>query len=110
MIEQTSQTLVETINAESYELVARSAAVKYTTTNPKRNTPLSTRVDHTCKPSNCMRAGLSAGTDSISPMDARSVSMRGMMPNCEIRVSTSIKQMSRLRAANTCGEPLVNWL
>jgi hypothetical protein len=84
--------------------------VRKTTTKPNNNTPPSTRVDQTCSASNCMRAGLSGGTESISPIDVRNVSIRGMIPNCETSVRASITTIKTFRAANACGVPRVRWL
>src|SRR5882672_147293 len=43
-------------------------------------------------------------------IDTRSASIRGIIPNCEIRVSATIRQISRLRAANPCAAPSVSRL
>ena len=68
------------------------------------------RSDEWCKASNCRRAGLSTGAESIRPRQAGSASMRGMMANCEIKVSASIRQTRIFRAAKTCALPVQNRL
>src|SRR6266568_307473 len=64
--------------------------VEYKTINPNRSTVSSTRVDQAWRESNCWRIGLSTDSEAISPAEARTESMRGMILNCETAVRDSI--------------------
>src|SRR5581483_488800 len=68
---------------------ARRREVRYRTTKPSTSTMPSSRVDQTCRESNCTRTGSLAGRLEISPAASRSASIRGMILNCEIAVKTS---------------------
>src|SRR6266404_5593542 len=74
--------------------------VEYRTIKPSTSTVCSIRVDHTWSESNCRRMGLSDERDAISPTEARRVSMRGMILNCEIAVNASIRTTSKCLNSN----------
>jgi len=63
------------------------------------------RVDQACRESNWALMGLLVGSAETSPADMRSRSMRGMIANCEIAVSASMRTMRMWLAEKTQNLP-----
>ena len=88
-----------TVEPESETAQGSDRAVQNTVASPKARTATSSRTDQRCRTSNLTRSGLSAGTESMSPNEARRVAIFGEIPNCEITVSRSIARTSTWRTA-----------
>jgi hypothetical protein len=82
------------------------AAVRYRAANPNISTPTSNRVDQAWSALNSTRAGSLGGTLSISPIELRRAAVLLVIPNCEIKVSTSMMHKSKLRAESACTSPV----
>ena len=85
------------LGAKSQTYSKRLQPAKYKAPKPISKIRPSMSVDALCSVSNFALAGLSAGTESISPgMEARIASMRGMTPNCEIEVPIIMRNTRKI--------------
>src|SRR6266404_1592170 len=88
-----------TVEPESETAQGSDRAVQNTVASPRARTATSSRTDQRCRASNLTRSGLSAGTESMSPNEARRLAIFGEIPNCETTVRRSIARTSTWRTA-----------